>query len=76
MLENGMVDFNSTFVTGVATFTCNIGYNLVGDSQRVCQPNGVWSNMVPMCVRKLLAVLFCDYSFCGFDHFSYGLWKS
>ena len=54
MLMNGMVTTDGTFVTSVAEFTCDYGYMLVGDTQRVCQPNGNWSNMVPECPRKLL----------------------
>ena len=53
-LENGMVTNNGTFVTSVATFTCDFGYELIGDTQRVCQSDGTWSNMVPRCDRKLL----------------------
>ena len=53
-LENGMVTNNGTFVTSVATFTCDFGYELIGDTQRVCQSDGTWSNMVPTCDRKLL----------------------
>ena len=49
-----MVTNNGTYVTSVATFTCNFGYELIGDTQRVCQPDGTWSNMVPRCGRKLI----------------------
>ena len=52
-----MVTNNGTFVTSVATFTCDEGYELMGDRQRVCQLDGTWSNMVPTCERKLLPVL-------------------
>ena len=57
MVENGMVTSNGSFVTSIATFTCNCAYELIGDSQRICQLDGMWSNMVPECIRKLLAVL-------------------
>ena len=32
-----------------ATYTCNIGYQLVGASNRVCQPDGTWSGDNPAC---------------------------
>ena len=54
---NGSLTSNGTYVTSVAEFTCNFGFELIGDTQRVCQPNGIWSNMVPECHRKLLAVV-------------------
>ena len=56
MPMNGMVTSNGTFVTSVAKFTCDDGYMLVGDMQRICQLDGTWSNMVPEC-RKLLFIL-------------------
>ena len=53
---NGSVSSNGTFVTSIAEFTCDFGFELIGNSQRVCHPDGTWSNMVPECRRKLLAV--------------------
>ena len=55
-----VVTSNSTYVNSIATFTCNFGYDLVGDSQRICQADGTWSNMVPTCDRKLLPILMWD----------------
>ena len=54
ILVNGMVTSNGTYVTSVATFTCDFGYELIGSRQRVCQSDGTWSNMVPRCDGKLL----------------------
>ena len=54
MPMNGTV---GTFITSVAEFTCDDGFELIGDTQRVCQPNGTWSNMIPTCARKLPAVM-------------------
>ena len=36
--------FNQT-----ATYSCNTGYNLVGDSTRTCQATGEWSGSAPTC---------------------------
>ena len=57
MPMNGMVTSNGTYVTSIAEFTCDDGYMLDGDDERVCQPDGTWSNMVPRCPRKLLSIL-------------------
>ena len=51
---NGSVSSNGSFVNDVANFTCDFGFELEGDTQRVCEENGMWSNMVPNCTRKLL----------------------
>ena len=56
MPVNGKATSNGTFVTSVAEFICNFGYEFIGDSQRICQANGVWSNVVPECRRKLATV--------------------
>ena len=37
-----------------ATYSCNTGYNLVGDSTRTCQATGVWSGSAPTCEGMLL----------------------
>ena len=49
---NGQVDLTSFGQT--ATYSCNTGYNLVGDSTRTCEATGNWSGSAPTCVGMLL----------------------
>ncbi|XP_019620839.1 PREDICTED: uncharacterized protein LOC109467334 [Branchiostoma belcheri] len=42
----------SNFYQDVATFTCDSGYNLVGNSSLTCQADATWSGNVPICQRK------------------------
>ena len=52
---NGAVQVTMTTVGGVATYTCNTGFDLVGVSRRTCQTNGVsaqWSDNAPQCNRE------------------------
>ena len=52
---NGRVSHTTgTTVGQTATYSCNPGYNLVGDSIRTCQATGVWSGSAPTCQRMLL----------------------
>ena len=55
--ENGQVTFTPgvvmTLETGlgaVANYTCNEGYDLVGDTLRTCEANGQWDGGDPMCM--------------------------
>ena len=52
---NGNVTHTSgTTFAQTATYSCNIGYNLVGDSNRTCQATGNWSESAPTCQGLLL----------------------
>ena len=57
--EDGQVTFTPgvvmTLETGldaIANYTCNEGYNLVGDAMRTCQANEEWAGTEPNCTRK------------------------
>ena len=50
---NGQVShLNGTTFRQTATYSCNIGYNLVGDSTRRCQADGMWSGSEPTCISE------------------------
>ena len=52
---NGQVDLTSgTTFEQIATYSCNTGYNLVGDSTRTCQTTENWSGSAPTCQSMLL----------------------
>lgn len=42
---NGSVTENNS----TATYSCNTGYELVGESTRTCESNGTWSSAEPNC---------------------------
>ena len=47
---NGQVDHTAgTSLGQTAIYSCNTGYNLVGDSTRTCQATGNWSGSAPTC---------------------------
>ena len=50
MLANGTVELSSRKQR--ATFSCDPGYQLEGDTIRVCQVNGLWSGQLPSCTRE------------------------
>ena len=61
---NGQVTLTAgTTVGQIATYSCDTGYNLVGDSTRTCQATGNWSGSAPTCQGVLLHSV-CLWSFC------------
>ena len=62
---------NVTHTTGTdvgqtATYSCNTGYNLVGDRTRTCQARGNWSGNAPTCQGMFIMCMHtntCQYVF-------------
>ncbi|XP_040279987.1 membrane cofactor protein-like [Bufo bufo] len=49
-LQHGTVSFPDTLFGARATYTCNLGYNMISRRNfRECQNDGTWSNEVPVC---------------------------
>ena len=55
---NGQVSHTAGTTFGqTATYTCDTGYNLVGDNTRICQATRVWSGSAPTCQGMLFLKL-------------------
>ncbi len=49
-IVNGHIEtIDNRPVDTVATYTCNPGFTLTGNSTRTCGSDGVWSGSDPMC---------------------------
>ena len=46
---NGIVVESGLTLASTATYVCDDGYNMVGDSHRICKKNGNWSGTIPTC---------------------------
>ena len=51
-LDGGVVWTNLS-VGSVAVYTCNRGFELVGNEMRTCQGDGTWSGEEPVCTGVL-----------------------
>lgn len=47
--NHGALDVTVTTFGATATYTCDAGYSLIGDSSRTCRADGSWSNATPEC---------------------------
>ena len=47
----------STTLGSFATYFCNEGFRLMGDSIRACLQNGRWSGNDPTCVGEVSAII-------------------
>ena len=64
--SNGRVDQRDNRPGAIALYTCNSGYELVGQSSRTCQNNGQWSGDAPTCESKAIqsySIMICDTNF-------------
>ena len=64
---NGSVNHSAeTTFAQTVTYSCDTGYELVGDSTRTCQATGNWSGSEPTCQGMLLkgdlTLLICAYT--------------
>ena len=47
--DNGVVTLSDNIPGSTATYSCNPGYRLEGDSTRTCMEDGEWSGAPPSC---------------------------
>ncbi|RMX39586.1 hypothetical protein pdam_00023117 [Pocillopora damicornis] len=53
--DNHKADQTTSPIGTVARFRCNVGFKLVGNSTRQCQPGGHWSGQrTPICQKSML----------------------
>ena len=48
-ISNGEVTFSSTSFGSTATYSCDAGYELVGEATTTCESSGQWIGTVPVC---------------------------
>lgn len=43
---------DSFIIASSVSYTCNEGFEMIGQSRRYCQSDGQWSGQAPQCERK------------------------
>ncbi|XP_078664120.1 complement receptor type 1-like [Branchiostoma floridae x Branchiostoma belcheri] len=54
---NGAMSSGNSLYRDVVYFTCEVGYELVGATRIMCQPDGTWSDEVPTCAGVKCPIL-------------------
>lgn len=50
--EHGLVKMSGKQFNEKATYTCEIGYQLIGRDHRTCRATGIWSGVEPYCKQS------------------------
>ena len=58
---NGIVLWTGLTTGSNAIYTCNSGYQWIGERIRTCMSNGVWSGQEPNCIHKKNAFVMCTH---------------
>ena len=74
--QNGRVSQQGNKPGDRASYNCNSGYELVGQSVRTCQNNGQWSGDAPTCESKLFDNNYCNQCSWIFIYYSPLPWSS
>ena len=54
--DNGITVVSGNNFGDTATFSCDPGYTLMGETEATCQSDGTWSTNTPLCLRMSLRV--------------------
>ena len=58
---NGIVRWTGLTTGSLAVYTCNNGYQPIGEQIRTCMNNGTWSGQETTCIRKKNAFVMCTH---------------
>lgn len=51
-----MVSYDTTIVNSTANYSCETGYEIVGNPTSSCQENGMWRGPEPTCIGECLII--------------------
>ena len=65
---NGQVSHTAGTTFGqTATYSCDTGFNLVGNSIRTCEATGLWSGSTPTCQGTFMWILEASICLCKLE---------
>lgn len=59
--EHGVVQMTGRLFSDKATYSCEIGYQLIGRDHRTCRATGSWSGVEPFCKQSGQCFLSFNY---------------
>ena len=65
---NGNVELGGISLGDTAEYTCNNGFNLVGESVLICGADGQWIGDSPVCEGRHLSITDSLTALCLFQH--------
>ena len=66
--DNGNVELSGNTFGQIAEYTCNTGFNLIGESILMCGADGQWIGDSPVCEGKHLCNTDSLTALCLFQH--------
>ena len=60
--RNGRVEVSGSAPGDQATYSCNAGFDLIGQTVRICQNDGTFSGRAPTCQRMNICLYVCMYA--------------
>ena len=71
--SNGYGDYTATTEGSTVVYSCDPGFVLCGDENRICLSTGIWSGSVPDCISEWYDHQYCQQGNGGkFGHFAHG----
>ena len=58
-LGNGTLYYTNTTFNATVTYTCDIGYRLLGNNTNTCDESGTWVGDIPACKKVGMLEYLC-----------------
>lgn len=71
---NGVVQLTTTTLGSAAAYDCNPGFQVQGDTPRICLETAEWSGDAPICIRESMHYLLMGWIYDSVSNLVGWLW--